>query len=76
VKGLEHRPYKEQQREMGLFSLEEAHRRLHSPLQLLERGYSEMEVNFFSQATGDRTKDYSVKLYQRRLRLNITTNAF
>jgi len=72
IQGMEHLPYEERLRELGLFSLEK--RRLHGGLtatfQYLTGTYKKAGEGLFTRACSDRTRGNGFKLKEDRLRLH------
>jgi len=73
IQGLEHLPYEERLRELGLFRL--GKRRLREDLMAafhcLKGAYGKDEQNLFIRACCDRTKSNDFKLREGRFRLDI-----
>ena len=73
IRGLEHFPYNDRLRELGLFSLEKTkvQEDLTEAFQYLKRGYRKAEEGLFIRVCSDRMGRNGFKLEEDRFRLDI-----
>ena len=75
---MEHLPYVDRLKELGLFSLEKRrlHRDLTAAFQYLKRSCRKEGDRLFSRVCGDRTKGNGFKLKEGRLKFTIRKQSF
>ncbi|KAK4818200.1 hypothetical protein QYF61_008584, partial [Mycteria americana] len=74
IRGLEHLPYEDRLRQLGVFSLEK--RRLWGDLIVAYQAYRKEGEGLFTRACSDRTRGNSFKLKESKFRLDIRKKFF
>jgi len=75
IQGMEHLPFKDRLRELGLFSLDKAPRRPET-FQYLKGNYKKEGDRLFSKVCCDRIRSDGFKLNERRFRLDKKEKVF
>ena len=76
IRGLEHFPYEDRPRELGLFSLEEAVGDLIAAFRYLKGVYKQEGSQLFERVNNSRTRGNVFKLKEGRFKLDVRGNFF